>query len=112
MQFYHSSIERTKEHLNEICSKVDNLHFMDRKSLLVEGVRVLGCTLWTSTPESVCLSVPVLFPRTFSSHGSSCDCRHAVKDATRMCSDHKVIKLTKAKDSPVFSGAPPSLRCR
>ena len=44
------TISQVKEVIKGICAKRSNLVFMDKTSLLVDGVRVLGTTLWSDIP--------------------------------------------------------------
>eukprot|EP01027_Heterolobosea_sp_BB2_P016724 GEZU01023767.1.p1 GENE.GEZU01023767.1~~GEZU01023767.1.p1 ORF type:complete len:219 (-),score=29.90 GEZU01023767.1:177-833(-) len=50
-EFYCSEYYCTKERIKEICMKSEKLCFLDRTSVLYDGVRVLGCTLWSFVPE-------------------------------------------------------------
>ncbi|KAL6079033.1 Metallophos domain-containing protein [Balamuthia mandrillaris] len=54
-EFYTSDMETTKEAVRKVCSEKDNLFFLDRTSMWLDGegsVRILGCTLWSHvTPE-------------------------------------------------------------
>jgi len=49
-EYYHGEATQTKKTISRICDEVENLEFMDKKSLLVDGVRILGCTLWSFIP--------------------------------------------------------------
>lgn len=44
--------DETKARIRSICSEApkNNLHFLDRTSLLYKGYRILGCTLWSHIP--------------------------------------------------------------
>jgi len=50
-EFYNAEYYSTKKKIQEICSKKDNITFLDKTSVLVDGVRVLGTTLWSNIPE-------------------------------------------------------------
>jgi predicted phosphodiesterase len=41
------SLLRTDDKLRAICERYPNVHYMNRKSMLIEGVRFIGATLWT-----------------------------------------------------------------
>jgi len=49
-EFYGSSLDETKQAIAAICKEHQNVVFLDRTSVLVDGIRILGCTLWTATP--------------------------------------------------------------
>jgi hypothetical protein len=44
--------DKVKDRVRQICSLRPNLIFMDKTSLLLDGVRVLGTTLWSDIPIS------------------------------------------------------------
>jgi len=50
-EYYHNIVDKAKEKIAAICAERDNLVFMYRKSLLVEGIRILGTTLWSHIPD-------------------------------------------------------------
>jgi len=43
---WHSSIERRHESLNNLSSKIDNLHFLEKSSTVIDGQRFIGATGW------------------------------------------------------------------
>jgi len=54
-EYYHCknekvSVEQVNEHIQEICNLHPKLKFMNQTSLLVNGVRILGCSLWSYIP--------------------------------------------------------------
>lgn len=46
-EFYHGQIQKVNEHLHEIANEIDNLHFLTRETVVLDGVRFIGATLWT-----------------------------------------------------------------
>jgi len=50
-EFYRFNVESTIATAEAICASNPNLVFMHRTSVLVEGVRVLGCTLWSNIKD-------------------------------------------------------------
>jgi len=46
-EFYSFNVESSIATTENICASHPNLVFMNRTSLLLEGVRILGCTLWS-----------------------------------------------------------------
>jgi predicted phosphodiesterase len=56
-EYYKAEYYSTKQKIKEICALRDNLIFMDKTSLLVDGVRVLGTTLWSYVPPEKVLAV-------------------------------------------------------
>eukprot|EP01114_Cavostelium_apophysatum_P022598 TRINITY_DN8227_c0_g3_i1.p1 TRINITY_DN8227_c0_g3~~TRINITY_DN8227_c0_g3_i1.p1 ORF type:complete len:240 (+),score=58.91 TRINITY_DN8227_c0_g3_i1:2-721(+) len=50
-EYYGGSITGVNEAIRKICSEEENLIFLDRTSVLLDGVRILGCTLWSFIPE-------------------------------------------------------------
>ena len=56
LEYYHCkemniSVNHVKDDIHAICNLHPNLIFMDQTSLLVNGVRILGCSLWSRVPE-------------------------------------------------------------
>jgi len=49
--YWHSSIERRHESLRNLSSKIDNLHFLEKSSTVIDGQRFIGATGWY--PNSV-----------------------------------------------------------
>jgi len=49
-EYYHGTVADTKNAISSICKEHKNLIFMDAKSISINGVRVIGCTLWTNIP--------------------------------------------------------------
>ena len=45
------SMEEQTEWMRQTCSQRDNLHFMEKDSLVMEGVVILGTTLWSNIPD-------------------------------------------------------------
>ncbi|GAQ91717.1 hypothetical protein KFL_008380070 [Klebsormidium nitens] len=50
-EFYGGEYEEVKSKIAKLAKKHDNVHFMDRKSISLRGVRVIGCTLWSRVPD-------------------------------------------------------------
>jgi predicted phosphodiesterase len=52
-EFYNSStaFEAMVEIIEEKCSKFPNVYFLNNKSMLVEGTRIIGTTLWSHIPN-------------------------------------------------------------
>jgi len=48
-EFYTSTYQQAKRDIQKICQK--NLYFMDQTSMLVDGFRILGTTLWSFVPD-------------------------------------------------------------
>eukprot|EP01113_Clastostelium_recurvatum_P002326 TRINITY_DN10965_c0_g2_i1.p1 TRINITY_DN10965_c0_g2~~TRINITY_DN10965_c0_g2_i1.p1 ORF type:complete len:236 (-),score=27.31 TRINITY_DN10965_c0_g2_i1:247-954(-) len=46
-EYYKGHYDSVKKQITDICAERDNLIYMDKRSMLVDGVRVLGCTLWS-----------------------------------------------------------------
>ena len=45
------SMKEQADWMRQICSQRVNLHFMEKDSLIIEGVVVLGTTLWSNIPD-------------------------------------------------------------
>ena len=39
--------------MKEVCSEVDNLYYMEKKSMVIHGVKIAATTLWSYIPPSV-----------------------------------------------------------
>jgi len=50
-EFHNTSYQKAKRDINEICKLKNNLYFMDKRSMLVDGMRILGTTLWSFVPD-------------------------------------------------------------
>lgn len=50
-EYYHNTVESTKNTIRDICSQHKNLVYMQQTSVLVDGVRLLGTTLWSDVPK-------------------------------------------------------------
>jgi predicted phosphodiesterase len=57
-EFYTAEYHSTRQQIQEICSKKDNVHFLDKGSFLyvnpsdsTDRIRILGCTLWSFVPD-------------------------------------------------------------
>lgn len=48
-----TTVGEVREHLRKLCASFPNVHFLDNNVLLLEGVRILGATLWTSIPPEM-----------------------------------------------------------
>jgi len=49
-EFYYGDLTRTKD-LIERATAGTNIHFLENKAVVIDGVRFIGCTLWTSFNE-------------------------------------------------------------
>lgn len=47
------TVEAQEQWLKDVCSEVDNLHFMEKNAMDIKGVRVLATTLWSFIPPSI-----------------------------------------------------------
>jgi len=56
-EYYNAEYFAVKKKIQDICSLKDNLIFLDKTSLLVDGIRVLGTTLWSYVPPESAASV-------------------------------------------------------
>mmetsp|Transcript_30880 Transcript_30880/g.67615 ORF Transcript_30880/g.67615 Transcript_30880/m.67615 type:complete len:501 (-) Transcript_30880:73-1575(-) len=45
------SVDELKESFREVCERIPRVRWLDRSSLLLSGVRVLGTTLWSHVPK-------------------------------------------------------------
>jgi predicted MPP superfamily phosphohydrolase len=45
------SIGEVERMIEEIVGEYDNVHFLQRKAIVIEGVRFIGCTLWSLPVE-------------------------------------------------------------
>ena len=45
------SMKEQADWMRQMCSKKTNLHFMEKDSLVIEGVVILGTTLWSNIPD-------------------------------------------------------------
>jgi len=44
---YRENIDKIRRKLRELCETEDRLFFLDNDQVIIDGVRFLGCTLWT-----------------------------------------------------------------
>ena len=49
-EYYDVKIELGDQIIEETCSKVDNLHFLNNSSFIIDNVRFIGTTLWSRIP--------------------------------------------------------------
>jgi len=49
-EFYKTIYQQAKRDIIKICEQKKNLYFMDKTSMLVDGIRILGTTLWSFVP--------------------------------------------------------------
>jgi predicted phosphodiesterase len=47
------TVSQVRDRIREIADSYPNVHFLDNNSLMLDGVRILGCTLWTDIPAEV-----------------------------------------------------------
>jgi predicted phosphohydrolase len=52
-EYYNAEVAQTQERMRKVCAEMpDKLYYMDKLSILTdEGVRILGCTLWSHIPD-------------------------------------------------------------
>eukprot|EP00727_Mastigamoeba_balamuthi_P009250 m51a1_g4948 hypothetical protein (1055) ;mRNA; f:328354-333058 len=60
-EFYHNEYMRAIETLRAIASEIPNVEVMHRRSVVVDGVRVVGATLWCALPPRAQRVVPLFF---------------------------------------------------
>jgi len=46
-EYYGSNIIRNHEKLSNICSKYDNVYYLNNQSIQIDDVSIFGCTLWS-----------------------------------------------------------------
>jgi hypothetical protein len=47
------TVPAIKQRINRLCDELGNVTFLDRRSVIIDGVRVSGCTLWSDVfPET------------------------------------------------------------
>jgi predicted MPP superfamily phosphohydrolase len=51
-EYYRNTVQGTLGACQEVCDSHPNLHLVQRSSFLLEGVRVLGTTLWSHVPNA------------------------------------------------------------
>lgn len=56
-EFYTGEYYERKKQINDICSKLKNVVFMDKTSILYKGFRFLGTTLWSFIPQEKLIHV-------------------------------------------------------
>jgi len=56
-EFYKTNYYEAKRMIKKTCDEKDNLIFMDKTSVLVDGVRILGTTLWSHIPPEHAKSI-------------------------------------------------------
>ena len=47
------TVDEQEQWMEDVCSEVDNLHYMEKKSMMIHGVNILATTLWSYIPPSV-----------------------------------------------------------
>ncbi len=50
-EFYKSSYHDTIKTKKENCQQFDNIHFLNRNKIILNNVKILGCTLWSNIPK-------------------------------------------------------------
>jgi len=50
-EYYHGDLDEVNNVIRSICEKYENVVFLQRNSFEIEGVRIIGSTLWTYIPE-------------------------------------------------------------
>eukprot|EP01126_Amoeba_proteus_P023943 TRINITY_DN2405_c0_g4_i3.p1 TRINITY_DN2405_c0_g4~~TRINITY_DN2405_c0_g4_i3.p1 ORF type:complete len:387 (+),score=72.24 TRINITY_DN2405_c0_g4_i3:290-1450(+) len=56
-EYYGTEVHGAKQKYVEICSRFPNVEWMDRKAVVVNGVKIIGCTLWSYVQEKNRLAV-------------------------------------------------------
>jgi predicted phosphohydrolase len=52
-EYYNNCIDETDEKIKNICSKFENVHFLNNKTFDYEGITIVGTTLWSEIPEKI-----------------------------------------------------------
>lgn len=47
------TVDEQEQWLKDVCSELENLHYMEKKSMVIHGVKILATTLWSYIPPSV-----------------------------------------------------------
>jgi hypothetical protein len=50
-EYYNNEYEETKKQMKELCTQFPNVIFMDKTSIVVDNIRILGTTLWSYVPD-------------------------------------------------------------
>jgi len=45
-------MENVRESIRNICHNIPNIHFLDNATIMVNGIKFMGATMWTNIPES------------------------------------------------------------
>ncbi|CAB9502826.1 ser Thr protein phosphatase [Seminavis robusta] len=45
------TVQQQLEWIRQVCQERDNLHFLERQAVEIQGVRILGTTLWSNIPK-------------------------------------------------------------
>lgn len=56
-EHYSGHMENVEAHWRGMANHIDNLHFLNRDTVVVDGVRFIGCTMWTELPPTQVTSV-------------------------------------------------------
>jgi len=56
-EYYFRSIPETDEKITSICSKYENVHFLNNSSVIVDGHLIVGSTLWTKIDAETALRI-------------------------------------------------------
>lgn len=52
-EYYHSCLKKVDEKIKSICQQKDNLIYIEKKAIEIDGVKIIGTTLWTKIdPEN------------------------------------------------------------
>lgn len=46
-EYYRGSFQRTEGKLMDLCNRYLNVHYMNKKTMFIDGIRYIGATLWT-----------------------------------------------------------------
>jgi UDP-2,3-diacylglucosamine pyrophosphatase LpxH len=50
---YIGDMYAVEDHWRAMSKHIENLHFLNRQSVVIDGVRILGCTLWTDLSNPI-----------------------------------------------------------
>jgi predicted MPP superfamily phosphohydrolase len=50
-EYYESDIKKTENYFKNIQNNYSNFHLLNRNKIYIDGVKILGCTLWSNIPS-------------------------------------------------------------
>jgi len=74
-EFYNREYYSTLKQMRDVC-KDTNVHFLERNEIIIENIRILGCTLWTNYEV-----VP------------NQDTRQVMNECSHALNDHRLIRI-------------------